>query len=182
MNNLQQYYKETVVKALKEKFGYTNIMQVPTIKKISINVGVGKGSKEKDFVDHVEATIAAITGQKPMRTKARKSIASFKVREGMVVGVAVTLRGQRMWDFLEKLIKVTLPRVRDFQGISRDGFDGRGNYSLGFKEYISFPEIRPDELETTHGLEVAIATSATKDEEGMMLLELLGMPFKKDNK
>jgi large subunit ribosomal protein L5 len=175
-------YQEKVVPALQKEFGYANVMQVPTIKKISLNVGIGKGVKEKDFVEHVEHTLTSITGQKPMRTKARKSISSFKIREGMVVGVAVTLRGRRMWDFLEKLIKVTLPRVRDFQGVKRDAFDGQGNYSLGFKDYGSFPEIEPDDVEQIHGLEITMLTSAKNNEQGMALLTQLGMPFKKATK
>lgn len=179
MNNLKKFYQDKVVAALTEKFGYGNKMAVPTVEKIVLNVGVGKGLKEKDYVENVENTLKRITGQKAVRTKAKKSIASFKIREGMVVGVKVTLRGKRMWDFLEKLIHVTLPRERDFRGISANSFDGKGNYALGFKEYIAFPEIKPDEVEQLHGLEVVVTTSATTDDEGRELLTLLGMPFKK---
>jgi len=182
MNNLHKQYNEKVLPALKEKFGYKNNLAVPTVSKIVLNVGVGKGLKEKDYVENVENTLTRITGQKPVKTKARKSISSFKIREGMVVGVKVTLRGPRMWDFLEKLINVTLPRVRDFRGISPKSFDGKGSYSLGFTEYISFPEITPDEIEKLHGLEIAVITTAENDEQGRELLTLLGFPFKKENK
>lgn len=176
----QTIYKQEVVPKLKEEFGYANINQVPTIKSITLNVGLGKGLKDAKFIETAENTLTRISGQKPVQTKARKSISGFKIREGNVVGMKVTLRGQRMWDFLEKLIKVSLPRVRDFRGLSPKGFDGRGNYSLGLKEHIAFPEISSDEIELIHGLQVTIATDAGKDDVARTLLTHLGLPLKKD--
>lgn len=182
MNSLHKQYNEKIRPALMEKFSCQNLLQAPAVEKIVVNVGVGQGLKDKDFIDNVENTLVRITGQKPVRTKARKSIASFKIREGMVVGLKVTLRGERMWDFLEKLIKITLPRVRDFRGVKAQSFDGQGNFALGFKEYIAFPEIMPDEVEKLHGLEILITTTAKNNEQGYELLNLLGMPFKKSKK
>jgi len=180
MNNLKGQYLKQVIPALKEKFGLKNSLAVPTIKKVVINVGLGAGLKDKEYLDNVKNTLIRIAGQRPVETLSRKSISNFKIREGMVIGVKVTLRGTRMWDFLEKLIKVTLPRVRDFRGISTKSFDARGNYTLGFKEYIAFPEIRQDELEKLHGLELCISTTASNAGEGEALLSELGFPFKKD--
>lgn len=182
MNNLQKQYNKEVCPALMKKFECKNKLAVPTLKKVVVNVGVGAGLKDNEYIENVEKTLLRITGQKPVRTIAKKSISSFKIREGMVVGVKVTLRGTRMWDFIEKLIKVTLPRIRDFRGIDPKGFDKKGNYSLGFREYIAFPEIKPDEVEKIHGLEVNITTSAKSRDEGFELLSLLGFPFKKENK
>jgi len=178
MSELRKFYKENVIPKLVEEFGYKNPMQIPSLKKVVINVGVGAGLKDKDYVETVINNLTRISGQKPVKTEARKSIASFKVREGMIVGVKVSLRGERMWDFIEKLVKITLPRVRDFRGIKRNAFDGKGNYTLGIHEYLPFPEIQPDEVEKLHGMEVSIATSAETDKEGLKLLELLGFPFK----
>jgi large subunit ribosomal protein L5 len=180
MNNLHQQYKELILPKLRQQFGFKNINEVPTLQKVVVNVGINSGNKEKDFLELVESTLSRITGQKPIRTLAKTSISSFKIREGMVVGVKVTLRGERMWDFVEKLIKITLPRVRDFRGISKHGFDGRGNYALGFKENVAFAEVRSDEVERLHGLELAINTSAGNDAVGFELLSLLGFPFKND--
>ena len=183
MNNLAKTYKDTVVPALKEKFNYKNSMAVPAVEKIVINVGVGSGLKDKEYISAVKKTLTKISGQKPVETVARLSISNFIIREGMVVGVKVTLRGKRMWDFLEKLVKVTLPRVRDFRGVSPKGFDARGNYSLGFKEYIAFPEINQDEVEKVHGLEIVVVTTAKSKEEGLGLMTELGVPFiKKEDK
>lgn len=180
MNNLNKYYKETVAPALMKQFGYKNIMAVPAIKKVVLNVGVGKGLKEKDFIETVKATLTRITGQKPVETLSRDSISNFKIKEGMVIGVKVTLRGQRMWDFLEKLAKITLPRIRDFRGIPNNAFDKQGNYSLGFNEYLAFPEVKLDEVERTHGLQVNICTSAQSKEAGRALLAGLGFLFQNE--
>ena len=167
---------------MKEKFGYKNIHQVPTVEKVVLNVGVGDHLKDNDYFEAVSKTLARISGQKPVLTKAKKSISNFKIREGMVVGVSVTVRKDRMWDFIEKLVKVTLPRVRDFRGITSKSFDKQGNYCLGFKEYLPFPEINLDEVEQLHGLEVVITTTATNKAEGMALLTELGFPFKENMK
>lgn len=163
------------------KFGYKNVMAVPTIKKIVINSGVGRHTKDKGFIENVADIITRISGQKPILTKAKKSISSFKVREGQIIGVAVTLRGQKMYDFLEKLVNVTFPRIRDFRGISEKHMDRTGNITIGFKEYTAFPEVRADEIENIHGLEISIATSAKGNKEaGLELLKMIGFPFKKD--
>lgn len=180
--SLQQTYKKEIIPKLVEEFGYKNINATPSIKQVTINIGLGKGLKEARYLETAEKTLNRITGQAPVKTKARKSISGFKIREGMIVGQKVTLRGKRMWDFLDKLINVTLPRVRDFRGLSTNGFDGRGNYSLGFKEHIAFPEIHSDEIEVVHGLQVTIGTSAETDEEAESLLRHLGLPLKKVEK
>ncbi|MBU1131657.1 50S ribosomal protein L5 [Patescibacteria group bacterium] len=180
MNNLQKQYKEKIVPALMEKFGYKNYLQVPTINKVVLNVGIGSGLKDKGYLELVKKNLQNISGQKSVETLSRKSISNFKVREGMVVGVKVTLRGVRMWDFLERLIKVTLPRIRDFRGISPEAFDRRGSYSLGFKDNTAFPEIEGEELEKTHGLEVTITTTAKNKKEGLELLTEMGFPFRKE--
>lgn len=176
----QTFYKQEVVPKLKSEFGYKNIHGVPTVKSVTLNVGLGAGLKEAKYIETAEKTLTKISGQKPVSTKARKSISTFKIREGNVVGMKVTLRGKRMWDFLEKLIKISLPRVRDFRGLSQSAFDGQGNYSIGFKEHIAFPEIRSDEIELIHGLQVTIVTSAKTDEESKSLLTYLGLPLKKE--
>jgi large subunit ribosomal protein L5 len=178
MNSFQKQYKEKIVPALKEKLDIKNTLAVPTIEKVVINVGVGSGLKDKEFIKAVKKTLERISGQKPVEALARKSISNFKIRDGMVVGIKVCLRGDRMWDFIEKLVKVTLPRVRDFRGISTKGFDQEGNYSLGLKEYISFPEIDQDEVERLHGLQVNITTTSETKESGLALLTELGFPFK----
>src|SRR3989339_1056441 len=177
---LQEMYKKDVLPKLKEEFGYTNDLAAPRLVRVTVNVGVGRISKEKAKVENVEETLRAITGQKPVVTLPRKSIASFKVREGMAAGVMVTLRGRRMYDFIEKLIHISLPRVRDFRGLSMKSFDKQGNYTIGFKENQAFPELRADDIESIHGLEVCIATSARTAPEGARLLQLLGFPLKKD--
>ncbi len=174
------FYKQEVIPKLKTEFGYKNIHGVPTIKSVTLNVGLGAGLKESKHIETAEKTLTRISGQKPVSTKARKSISTFKIREGNVVGMKVTLRGKRMWDFLEKLIKISLPRVRDFRGLPQDAFDGQGNYSIGLKEHISFPEVRSDEIELIHGLQVTIATTAKTDAESKSLLTHLGLPLKKE--
>ncbi|MBT4722955.1 50S ribosomal protein L5 [Candidatus Falkowbacteria bacterium] len=182
MNNLYKQYNELVVPKLMEEFGCKNRFQVPQLKKIVINVGVGSRLKDKEYLKTVKNTLERITGQKPVETVARKSISNFKIRDGMVVGVKVTLRGTKMWDFIEKLVKVTLPRVRDFRGVSRDSFDNSGNYSLGFNEHVAFPEIQQDEVESVHGLEVNLTIDSNNKEESFRALELIGFPFKKNIK
>ncbi|NQU83508.1 MAG: 50S ribosomal protein L5 [Parcubacteria group bacterium] len=177
-SNLYKKYKKEMVPALKEKFGYKNIMQVPKISKIVINVGIGRFIKEANYIETVEDTLRKITGQKPIRTKAKKSISNFKVREGMEIGVSVILRGARMYYFLEKLVNVTFPRMRDFRGISDKSFDRAGNYAIGFKENLAFPEIKADEVDKLHGLQVIVNTTAKKKEQGRELLSQMGFPFK----
>ncbi len=178
---LKELYQKKVKPALKEQLGYTNDMAVPRLLKISLNVGVGRFTKDKTYLDTVANNITRITGQKVIMTKAKKSISAFKVREGTVIGIAVTLRGDRMYDFLEKLINVTFPRVRDFRGVDNKKIDKTGNLSIGFREHIAFPEIKADEVDNVHGLEVNITTTARNREEGLALFQLLGFPFKKDN-
>lgn len=179
MNNLQEKYRNEIVPKLKEKLGYKNNLAIPKIDKIIINAGLGRGLKDPTFIDTVESTLTRITGQKPVKTKAKKSISNFKIREGMVIGMKVTLRGKRMYDFIDKLINITLPRVRDFRGLDKKTIDKNGNLTIGFKEHIAFPEIGSDEVEKLHGLEVIINTSAKNKEEGIQLLETFGFPFKK---
>lgn len=177
MERLQEQYNKEIIPALQKKFGYKNKMQVPRIKKIVLNVGVGKISKDAKMMESIMRDISKIAGQAPVQTIARKSIAGFKLRENQVVGVVVTLRGYRMYSFLDKLINVALPRVRDFRGLATKGFDGRGNYHLGLKEHIVFPEVPSDGLEHTFGLEVSIVTNAKKDEPAKELLTLMKFPF-----
>lgn len=175
---LQELYKKEIAPKLEEKFGYANKMAVPKIVKVAINVGVGKNTKDKAYIDNVVSSLSRITGQRPVLCKAKKSISAFKVREGNIVGVMVTLRGKKMYDFIERLINITFPRVRDFRGIENKGLDKQGNFSIGFKEHLAFPEIKADEVEKTHGLEINIATTAKSKEEGFELLKLMGFPFK----
>jgi large subunit ribosomal protein L5 len=178
----KDFYNKDVVPKLKEEFGLTNLNTVPTLKTVTLNVGLGPGLKDAKFLETAEQTLRRISGQQPVKTKARKSVAGFKIREGNVIGMKVTLRGPRMWDFMEKLIKVSLPRVRDFRGLSPKAFDGRGNYSIGLKEHFAFPEISSDEIELVHGLQVTIATSAENDAQAKSLLTHLGLPLQKDGK
>ena len=178
--SLKETYKTTVVPELMKEFGYKNVNAVPVIKTVTLNIGIGPGIKDAKFLETAQNTLKRITGQKPVTTKARKSIAGFKIRQGNVVGVVVTLRGKRMWDFLEKLIYISLPRVRDFRGLSQKSFDGHGNYSIGFKEHMAFPEISSEEIELTHGVQVTISTSAKTDKEAEALLKLLRLPIKKE--
>lgn len=177
---LPEQYKEAVVPALMKEFEYRSVMQAPRIEKVVVNVGLGEALDNPKALEFAVRDITLITGQKPIVTKARKSIASFKLREGRTIGVKVTLRGDRMWSFLTRLIHVALPRTRDFQGISPYSFDGRGNYTLGLREQLIFPEIRYDSIDKVRGMEVSIVTTAKTDEEGRRLLALLGMPFKRD--
>ena len=174
---LRTRYTAEVVPALKEQFGYKNVMQVPRLDKIVVNIGLGEALTNAKAVDAAVGDLALITGQRAIVTKAKKSIATFKVREGNPIGAKVTLRGERMWDFLERLTRVALPRIRDFRGISGKSFDGRGNYTLGLKEQLSFPEIEFDKIDRLRGLEITIVTTAKSDEESKKLLALLGMPF-----
>jgi large subunit ribosomal protein L5 len=178
-SSLYRAYKETVVPKLVERMGYTNIMQVPRISKVVLNVGYGKRAKENAFIERVEETLRRISGQKPVRNKAKKSISNFKLREGMEIGSSVTIRGDRMYDFLYKFIHLTLPRVRDFRGLNPKSFDGKGNYTIGFKEHLAFPEIGGDSADQIHGLEVVISTSADTNDAGRALLEEMGFPFRK---
>ena len=177
MPRLKDLYQEQVVPTLQKELGYQNVMQVPRLVKIVVNVGVGEALQNAKALDATVEDITTITGQKPIVTRARKSIAAFKLREGNPIGVKVTLRGNRMWDFLDRLCNIALPRQRDFRGISPDSFDGRGNYSLGLTEQLVFPEIDYDNIDKIRGLEISIVTTAQTDEEGLQLLRHLGMPF-----
>ena len=177
MSELKQRYATEVVPALTSAFGYKNAMQVPKLEKIVVNIGLGEALTNSKAVDAAVGDLALITGQRAIVTKAKKSIATFKVREGNPIGAKVTLRGDRMWDFLERLTRVALPRIRDFRGVSGKSFDGRGNYTLGLKEQLSFPEVEFDKIDRLRGLEVTIVTTAKSDEESKKLLSLLGMPF-----
>ena len=179
MERLQEQYNKQIIPALRKQFGYKNVMEVPKILKVVVNVGVGKVKEDKKKIDQLVEDLKKITGQAPVRAKAKKSIAGFKVRENQIVGVVCTLRGYKMYSFLDKLINVSLARVRDFQGVSANGFDGRGNYHLGLKEHLVFPEISSESLENIFGLEVSIVTNARKDEPARELLKLMNFPFKK---
>ena len=176
-SGLRQRYEEEVVPALLKEFDYQNPMMVPRLTKITVNIGLGEAHTNSKAVDAAVADMTTITGQKPVITKAKRSIAQFKIREGNTIGVKVTLRGQRMWDFLERLTRLALPRIRDFRGVPTKSFDGRGNYSLGLREQLAFPEIDYDKVDRLRGLEMTVVTTAKTDEEGQRLLALLGMPF-----
>ena len=178
MPRMKDMYQEQVVPALKQDFGYHNVMEVPRLEKIVLNVGVGEALQNAKALDATVEDVMIITGQRPIVTRARKSIASFKLREGNPIGVKVTLRGDRMWNFFDRLCNVALPRQRDFRGISPDSFDGRGNYSLGLREQLVFPEIDYDKIDKIRGMEITIVTTAKTDEEGYQLLRHLGMPFR----
>ena len=179
MNRVKQNYLEVVKPALMKKFNYTSVMQAPKLDKIIINIGCGDAINNSKLLDAAFEDLQAIAGQKPVVTKAKKSIAAFKLREGAAIGCKVTLRGERMYEFYDKLVSIALPRVRDFRGLSKDSFDGRGNYTLGVKEQLIFPEINYDKVLKIRGMDVVIVTTAKTDEEGRELLSLLGMPFKK---
>ncbi len=176
-NRLRERYASDVVPALQKQFDYTNPMRVPRLEKIVVNIGLGEALTNAKAVDAAVHDLAAITGQKPITTRATRSIAQFRLRTGNTIGAKVTLRGERMWDFLERLTVIALPRIRDFRGIPGKSFDGRGNYSLGLREQLAFPEIDYDKVDRLRGLEISIVTTAKTDEEGKKLLELLGMPF-----
>ena len=178
MSRLEQLYKTEVVAKLKEEFGYKNIMEVPRVTKITLNMGVGEALGDKKLMDSAVADMEAIAGQKAIVTKARKSVAGFKVREGWPIGCKVTLRRARMWEFMDRLVDVSLPRVRDFRGISPKSFDGRGNYSMGVKEQIIFPEIEYDKVDKIRGMDVTITTTAKTNDEGRALLKALQFPFR----
>ncbi len=179
MSVLAKQFREEISPQLVEKFSYNNVMEVPKLQKLVVNVGLGDAKEDTKLLDTVADEIAKITGQSPTITRAKKSIANFKIREGMPIGVKVTLRGKMMYEFLYKLINITLPRIRDFRGVSPKSFDGRGNYSLGINEHTVFPEINIDDVDKVHGLEITIVTSAETDEEAFELLSAMGMPFKK---
>jgi large subunit ribosomal protein L5 len=177
MSRLKEKYKKEVIPALLERGGYKNVMQVPRLEKVVLNIGVGEAIQNAKALESAEQDLATISGQHPVTTRAKKSIAAFKLRAGMPIGLKVTLRGERMYDFFDKLVNAVLCRVREFQGVSRNSFDGRGNYTLAFREQVVFPEIDYDKIDKVRGLEVSIITTAKTDEEGRHLLELLGMPF-----
>ena len=180
MSRLKEKYRKEVTPTLMERYGYKNIMQVPRLEKVVLNIGMGEAIQNAKALEAAERDLTAISGQHPVTTQAKKSIASFKLRTGMPIGLKVTLRGKRMYDFFDKLVNAVLPRVREFQGVSRNSFDGKGNYTLGIKEQLIFPEIDYDQIDKVRGLEVSIITTAKTDAEGRQLLELLGMPFTKD--
>ena len=180
MNTLKEKYLKEVSPALIKSLGYSNVMQVPRITKVVINIGMGEAMENPKALDAAVQDLSAITGQKPVITKARKSIANFKLREGRAIGTAVTLRGEKMWAFLDRLMNIVLPRVRDFRGVSAESFDGRGNYTLGLREQIIFPEIEYDKVDKVRGMEITIVTTAPSDDQAAALLQMLGMPFRKD--
>ena len=176
---LKKKYDEEIIDKMRKEFGYKNIMQVPRLKKIVLNMGVGDAIENKKFLETALEEMMMISGQRPIKTKAKKSVAAFKVRKGMEIGCKVTLRKDRMYEFLDRFINIALPRVRDFRGISKDSFDGRGNFAVGIKEQIIFPEIDYDKVEKIHGMDIVICTSAKSDEEARKLLEEFGMPYKR---
>ena len=178
MARLQEYYKQTVMPELSKKFGYKSVMEVPRITKITLNMGVGEAVGDKKVLEHAVADMTKIAGQKPVTTKSRKSIAGFKIREGYPIGCMVTLRGSRMYEFLDRLVTIALPRIRDFRGISGKAFDGRGNYNLGIKEQIIFPEVEYDKIDALRGMNISITTTAKTDEEAKALLAAFKFPFK----
>ena len=179
MAKLHDKYQETVVAELTQKFGYTSVMQVPRIEKITLNMGVGEAVADKKVMEHALRDMTAIAGQKPVVTVARKSVAGFKIRDGYPIGCKVTLRGERMWEFLERLVDIAIPRIRDFRGLSAKSFDGRGNYAMGVREQIIFPEIDYDKIDKIRGMDIVITTTAKNDEEGRALLDAFNFPFKK---
>ena len=178
MARFRERYREEIIPALQERFEYKNPMQIPKLEKVVVNMGVGEAAQDTRRLDGAMEDLAKITGQKPQLRRARKSIAGFKIRDGMPVGARVTLRGERMWEFLDRLISIALPRVRDFRGISPRSFDGRGNFALGLREQTIFPEVSYDSIDATRGMDVAVVTTAETDEEAQELLRLLGMPFR----
>ncbi|HET8816104.1 MAG TPA: 50S ribosomal protein L5 [Pseudidiomarina sp.] len=179
MAKLHDFYKESVVPELVKQFGYNSVMQVPRIEKITLNMGVGEALADKKILDNAAADLEAISGQRPIRTVARKSVAGFKIREGYPIGCKVTLRGERMWDFLQRLIVIAIPRIRDFRGLNPKSFDGRGNYSMGVREQIIFPEIDFDKVDKVRGLDITITTTSGTDDEARALLAAFNFPFKK---
>ena len=179
MAKLHDFYQDSVVSDLQKQFGYKSVMQVPRIEKITLNMGVGEAVSDKKVLEHATNDLTAISGQKPITTVARKSVAGFKIREGYPIGAKVTLRGERMWEFLERLISISVPRIRDFRGLNPKSFDGRGNYSMGVREQIIFPEIDYDKIDKIRGLDITITTTAQSNEEGHALLTAFNFPFKK---
>lgn len=179
MNRVLEHYKNDVASELQKQFNYSSVMQIPKIEKIVVNMGIGDSIANSKLLDAAVEDLASITGQKPLITKAKKSIAVFKLREGMKIGAKVTLRGERMYEFYDKLVSIALPRVRDFRGVNPNSFDGRGNYTIGIKEQLIFPEINYDKVLKVRGMDIVIVTTANSDEEGRALLKLLGMPFRK---
>ena len=179
MNRMHERYSKEVAPALFKSFGFKNVMQVPRIEKVVVNIGVGEALDNPKALDAATSDLTIITGQKPIQTKARVSIANFKLREGRLIGTKVTLRGDRMWSFIDRLLNIALPRVRDFRGVSANAFEGRGNYTLGLKDQLVFPEIEYDKIDKLRGMEITIVTSAKNDEQARALLQLLGMPFSK---
>ncbi|MGB7876207.1 MAG: 50S ribosomal protein L5 [Anaerolineales bacterium] len=180
MNRLQEQYQKEVAPSLFKSFEFKNVMQIPRIEKVVVNIGLGEAMDDPKVLDAAVSDLTQIAGQKPVTTKSRKSIAAFKLREGVIIGTKVTLRGERMWAFLDRLMNVALPRVRDFRGVSPNAFDGRGNYTLGLRDQLIFPEIDYDKIDKLRGMEVTIVTSAETDDQARALLQLLGMPFKKE--
>jgi large subunit ribosomal protein L5 len=177
---MQERYQQEVVPALQNAFSYRNVMEVPRIQKVVVNIGLGEAMGNSKALEAAITDVTTITGQKPIQTKARKSIANFKLREGVIIGVKVTLRGDRMWAFIDRLLNVALPRVRDFRGVSPDAFDGRGNYTLGLRDQLIFPEIEYDKIDKLRGMEITIVTTAKNDEHSRAMLKFLGMPFRKE--
>jgi large subunit ribosomal protein L5 len=180
MNRMQERYQKEVAPALRKAFQYRNVMQVPHIEKVVLNIGLGSEQDNAKALEAAMGDLTTISGQKPIMTKARKSIANFKLREGRIIGTKVTLRGDKMWAFLDRLVNTALPRVRDFRGVSPEAFDGRGNYTLGLRDQLIFPEIEYDKIDKMRGMEVTIVTTAKSDDHARLLLQLLGMPFKKE--
>ncbi len=180
MNRLKERYQKEVVPALNKAFQFRNAMEVPRIQKVVVNIGLGEAMDNSKALEAAVGDMTTITGQKPIQTKARKSIANFKLREGYVIGVKVTLRGERMWAFLDRLVNIALPRVRDFRGVSPDAFDGRGNYTLGLRDQLIFPEIEYDKIDKLRGMEITVVTTAQNDEHSRAMLKFLGMPFRKE--
>jgi large subunit ribosomal protein L5 len=178
---LRARYREEILPALRQEFGYANVMQVPGLTKIVVNMGVGEAARDSKLIEGAVRDLTAITGQKPQVTKARKSIAQFKLREGMPIGAHVTLRGDRMWEFLDRLLALALPRIRDFRGLNAQQFDGRGNYTFGLTEQVMFHEIDQDKIDRSRGMDITLVTTATNDDEGRALLKKLGFPFKENN-
>ena len=181
MPRMKSRYREEILPALREEFGYANVMQVPGLTKIVVNMGVGEAARDSKLIEGAVKDLTAITGQKPQVTKARKSIAQFKLREGMPIGAHVTLRGDRMWEFLDRLLALALPRIRDFRGLSATQFDGRGNYTFGLTEQVMFHEIDQDKIDRSRGMDITVVTTAKNDDEGRALLKKLGFPFKESN-
>jgi len=180
MNRLQEKYQKEAVPALFKAFGYKNVMQVPRVEKVVLNIGLGEAMDNPKALEAAMGDLTTVSGQKPVMTKARKSIANFKLREGRIIGTKVTLRGDKMWAFLDRLINASLPRVRDFRGVSPEAFDGRGNYTLGLKDQLIFPEIEYDKIDKLRGMEITVVTTAQSDDHARLLLQLLGMPFRKE--